>query len=140
MIRYQDVERIELRITYGTANDSGFGGSRKRYGFILVLLLVASSISACIGSRGNINFVPDPKISVSTMNTTVNISITFSANKSSDIDGRIITYNWSFDDGNYSERRFTQHSYRLPGTYQVKLTVVDNENATGWAYQKIIIT
>ena len=71
-------------------NVSYFGGKRKNISCILIILLILTFISGCIGSPGEINFIPIPFISVSNVNSTVNSNITFSANESYDIDGEII--------------------------------------------------
>jgi RHS repeat-associated protein len=46
--------------------------------------------------------------------------------KSSDADGRIVSYSWDFGDGATSAERDPSHVYAQPGTYSVKLTVTDD--------------
>ena len=46
--------------------------------------------------------------------------------KSSDADGRIVSYSWDFGDGGTSAERDPAHVYAEPGTYSVKLTVTDD--------------
>ncbi len=40
------------------------------------------------------------------------------------------TYNWDFDDGNISTDRNPTHHYSAPGTYNVTLTVIDNNGCS----------
>jgi large repetitive protein len=57
--------------------------------------------------------------------------VTFDAKSSSDIDGLIVSYNWQFGDGQSETitSSNTSYKYRGKGTYQVTLTVTDNQGA-----------
>lgn len=48
---------------------------------------------------------------------------------SADSDGLIANWSWDFGDGNTSTEQNPSHTYAANGTYQVTLTVVDNEGA-----------
>jgi len=52
-------------------------------------------------------------------------NIFFDASTSSDPDGHIVSYAWSFGDGRASSGRQTTYAYELSGTYGVVLTVSD---------------
>ena len=56
----------------------------------------------------------------------------FNATASTDPDGRIARYDWDFGDGTVLEDGGPTpvHEYRSPGTFQVRLTVTDNENCS----------
>jgi PKD repeat protein len=56
----------------------------------------------------------------------VNIPISFSSAGSSD-DGSIVSYAWSFGDGQTDSAANPSHAYGAPGTYGVSLVVTDNE-------------
>ena len=58
-------------------------------------------------------------------------AVTFSADGSYDYNGEIVSYTWSFGDGDSGEGETTTHSYIEGGTYTVTLTVTDDEGATG---------
>ncbi|WP_170940693.1 S8 family serine peptidase [Pseudoalteromonas sp. NBT06-2] len=49
---------------------------------------------------------------------------------SSDSDGSVVSWSWDFGDGNTSSSQNPVHTYAENGTYDVSLTVVDNEGAT----------
>ena len=49
---------------------------------------------------------------------------------SSDMDGFITNYTWNFGDGNYSYEKNPSHQYADDGTYEVTLTIRDNDGAT----------
>lgn len=61
---------------------------------------------------------------------TVNTSIAFSAAGSSDPDGTIASYSWTFGDGGSATGATPTHVYTVVGNYTAVLTVTDNQGAT----------
>jgi len=55
------------------------------------------------------------------------LTLNFDASKSTDPDGTIASYGWSFGDGGTAIGVSLSHSYALPGTYAITLTVTDND-------------
>jgi len=55
---------------------------------------------------------------------------TFDASSSWDPDGQIASYNWNFGDGTTGDGHQVTHTYAGAGTYNVTLTVTDNQRAT----------
>ena len=51
----------------------------------------------------------------------------FDASASFDIDGEIVSYDWNFGDGTAAQGIAVQHTYSAPGTYEVTLTVTDDD-------------
>ncbi len=58
-------------------------------------------------------------------------AVNFSSAGSNDPDGTIVSYLWDFGDSNSSTSANPSHTYASAGTYNVSLTVTDNEGATG---------
>jgi predicted CXXCH cytochrome family protein len=63
--------------------------------------------------------------------TKVDTGVTFNASGSSDADGTIVNYTWSFGDGTLGYGAVVDHSYSSPGAYAVLLTVTDDKGETG---------
>jgi PKD repeat protein len=59
-----------------------------------------------------------------------NQTIIFDASNSTDTDGTITNYEWDFGDATTGFGKVTTHSYAENGTYNVTLTVTDNDDAT----------
>jgi 6-phosphogluconolactonase (cycloisomerase 2 family) len=59
-------------------------------------------------------------------------AVAFDARSASDADGSITRYDWDFGDGNTLANGGPQvaHVYALPGSYEVRLVVTDNEGAS----------
>jgi PKD repeat protein len=70
--------------------------------------------------------------------TTVNgLSVAVNGSASSDRDGTIASYAWTFGDGGAATGATAAHTYAASGTYNVTLTVTDNAGATGRATQSV---
>lgn len=68
----------------------------------------------------------------------INETISFIDN-STDKDGNIISWSWNFGDSTISTNQNPSHSYQKTGTYQVTLTVKDDDGAVGTTTKEIII-
>jgi hypothetical protein len=69
-------------------------------------------------------------------------TVTFDASNSSDPDGFIALYRWSFGDGftaNVTNYPRVTHSYFADGTYQAVLNVIDNQGGTSVTFTDIIV-
>lgn len=63
----------------------------------------------------------------------------FDASQSDDQDGYITDWQWSFGDGTSKTGEVVSHNYELAGTYDVHLTVIDNDGKAGELIKKVII-
>src|SRR5262249_25021878 len=67
-------------------------------------------------------------------------SVTFDGSASSDPDGSIVSYAWSFGDGTSGSGASVSHSFAAPGNYVVTLTVTDNLGGTASDTANVTIT
>lgn len=61
--------------------------------------------------------------------TTNNLSVNFT-DTSSDTDGNVVSWDWNFGDGGTSTEQNPVHTFNAAGTYNVSLTVKDDDNAS----------
>jgi len=78
------------------------------------------------------NQPPVASFTYSPQHPKVNENITFNASPSYDPDGFITNYEWDFGDGNITNttEKTINHSYSETGSYEVTLTVTDDDGAT----------
>lgn len=107
--------------------------------FLVLTMLGCGGGSESDGNKSQTNDTPEAQITVSSMNGTAPLTITFNASRSIDIDGSITSYAWSFGDGKTGNGSSISHTYDIAGTYNVVLTVTDNSGFTDKASQQILV-
>ncbi|KAF5438187.1 PKD repeat-containing protein [Candidatus Methanophagaceae archaeon] len=87
------------------------------------------------------NQPPVANFTYSPSNPIVAQSITFNASNSTDPDGNITKYEWTFGDGNITNttESITTYSYASAGTFTVNLTVTDDDGAINTTTKEIVI-
>ena len=111
---------------------------------ILTMLLVgcnggegttAPPVSPVTGNQSpTASFTANPTSGVSPL------EVFFNASNSSDSDGTIVSYQWDFKDGNTGSGETISHTFSSAGSYNVELTVTDNEGASDSATKNITVT
>jgi len=96
----------------------------------------SDSISQTI-QIGPTNQAPTAAFAFSPTNPAVNGWVQFDGSASSDPDGTIASYSWSFGDGTSDTGVVAWHRFSAPGTYVVTLTVVDNGGTSDSTSQAI---
>ncbi|TQV88732.1 M20/M25/M40 family metallo-hydrolase [Aliikangiella coralliicola] len=87
-------------------------------------------------SGGSQNTPPSANIS----NSCNELTCQFDGSASTDPDGSVQSYAWNFGDGSSSTQQKPTHTYRSAGSYNVTLTVTDNEGATGDANKSVTVS
>lgn len=121
---------------FSTAKDIGANGDDNVFGHGLV------DAQAAVNYAMNLGNYTAPVASISQTATSVSFgsAITFSGAGSSDADGNIVAYQWNLGDGTTSSQAEVSHVYDAAGTYQVSLTVTDNDGLTNSATTLVQVT
>lgn len=123
----------EIRnILESTAEDLGDPGWDQYYGNGLV------DAFAAVNAAGGGTPTNNPPTSDFTY-TTTDLKANFTDN-SYDSDGSVVAYSWNFGDGATSSVQNPSHTYLSAGTYNVTLTVTDNEGATDASSKSVTVT
>ena len=95
-----------------------------------------NNIDLVIGSTGQ---PPVPDFTISPNPAETNQVVTLDASGSTD-DGTIVDYSWDFGDGSPAGSGMnTTKSYTLANTYDITLTVMDNDNETAFITKQIVV-
>ncbi len=88
------------------------------------------------------NQPPVANFTYSPANPIVAQTITFNASNSTDPDGDITKYEWTFGDGNITNttEQIITYSYTSAGTFTVNLTVTDDDGAINTTFQAITVS
>jgi uncharacterized protein (DUF1501 family) len=87
------------------------------------------------------NKPPVPVIALNKTSGPAPLSISADASGSTDPDGTIKTYKWTWGDGTAGVfTKTASHQYTAKGTYTVKLTVKDNQGAVASVTKKVTVT
>lgn len=85
------------------------------------------------------NRKPFAKFSISKFEAFVGETISFDSSSSSDRDGRIDKYEWSFGDGSTAQGQQVNHTYSSSSNFKVKLTVTDDDGTVNTISRRINI-
>jgi len=94
-------------------------------------------LQAAIGGQTTGNQPPQVSISAMPASGVAPLVVTFTSN-ATDPDGSIVSYNWSFGDGQSANTPAPSHLYQAAGNFTAQLTVTDNGGAT--ATNSIVIS
>lgn len=97
---------------------------------ITVVTAAGTASSTTVFSVSN-NRVPTASFTVNPEKGATNTLYIFDATKSNDADGSISGYKWDFGDSKTGTGRTTTHKYSAAGTFNITLTVIDNDGGRG---------
>jgi PKD repeat protein len=92
----------------------------------VTLLVIASS-------RGSISQPPVARAAAAPTSGTAPLTVVFDGSASSDPDGSIASYAWTFGDGGTATGPTPSHTYQTAARYTATLAVTDNQGATNSA-------
>lgn len=97
--------------------------------------LILGMLSGCVEEEPE-NITPVADFSYTPTIVYVDTEVTFS-DESTDEDGTIASWSWDFGDDSTSPEQNPTHTYTATGTYEVALTVTDDEGASHTTTQDI---
>ena len=113
------------------------------YGTFNVVLTVTDDEGLSDTYIGTIRVIiaPTANFTYSPKYPAVNQTVTFNASSSFDPDGEIVSYIWDFGDGNITtvSTPIVTHIYKSENTYEVTLTIVDDDGLTDSTSQMIVV-
>ncbi len=118
----------------GSAEDLGSNGRDSSYGYGLL------RIDSLLADMGGCGETPNVAPTATLSDACTNLACAFDGTASTDSDGTIASYAWTFGDGNTGNGATPSHTYANAGTYTVTLTVTDNDGATDSASTSITVT
>ncbi len=83
---------------------------------------------------------PNNPPTASFTHTTNGLTASFDGTGSTDTDGTITSYAWTFGDGATATGATASRTYAVAGTYSVQLKVTDNDGATGTSTRSVTVT
>jgi PKD repeat protein len=102
-----------------------------------VVTLTVVDTTGVSGTRTTIAFANAPPVAAFTFGCT-GLTCAFDASGSSDPDGSVSYYQWSFGDAIAGSGVSATHTYVAAGTYAVVLTVTDNAGATSTQTRSVV--
>ncbi len=91
------------------------------------------------GSTPPANQPPTVTVSATPTSGLAPLPVSFSSS-ANDPDGSIVSYSWTFGDGQTATQPFTSNTYTSAGTYTARLTVTDNQGASASASVIVTVT
>ena len=90
-------------------------------------------------SGAPVNQSPVARATATPGSGTAPLVVTFDGSSSSDPDGVIASYDWTFGDGGSAAGQTANHTYQTAGSYSASLTVTDNQGATNTTTLSIVV-
>lgn len=109
-----------------------------------LLLLLAAALAACggdgEGNSGTANQPPVARITASPVSGPAPLAVSVSGEASTDADGTIAGYAWTFGDGGGGSGARAEHTYANVGEFTITLTVTDDKGAAAQVTTRVVAT
>ena len=99
-----------------------------------------SSMTRTVNVDPPTNDAPNASFTMSPSSGYAPLAVTFSASGSSDADGTIVSYAWDYGEGSTGSGMNVNHTFASAGTYEVNLTVTDDDGATSSTSKPVVVS
>ena len=112
----------------------------------LVILFALNTLSSDnyfwdnLATHGVGTSAPNQNPIASFVSSCTDLVCSFDGTASSDSDGSIASYAWDFGDGNSASTASPEHTFAFDGSYQVSLTVTDDDGAVSTSTESVTVT
>ena len=122
-----------------SAEDLGTAGRNNEFGYGLVQARAALDyLGGDTGGGDDGGDTNEPPTAAFTYSCD-ELACTFDGSSSTDSDGTIESYSWTFGDGNSASGEVVSHTYANDGSYTVTLTVTDNDDDSDSTSQQVTV-
>jgi len=98
---------------------------KARLGGLALVVVAVAAIAGCLSTQPRAEFTATPRFDYPPL------EVSFDASGSSSPNGEIVSYGWSFGDGETAAGVVAEHTYTEKGIYTVTLTVTDSAGKIG---------
>ena len=118
---------------------------KSKYFLVGLFLMLVMFLVGCNGNGGStppitLNQSPTASFTATPTSGVAPLEVFFNGSSSSDSDGSIISYQWDFKDGATGSGQTINHTFSSTGSYNIRLTITDNEGATDSTTKTITVT
>lgn len=92
------------------------------------------------GGGGGLNLPPFASFTATPNSGPAPLLVNFNASGSSDSDGSIVSYAWTYGDGGTGSGVTSSHTYTTAGSYLALLVVRDDDGATAATVRQVVVT
>ncbi|MCT4580229.1 MAG: PKD domain-containing protein [Flavobacteriales bacterium] len=125
-------------LNYGTNQNETHGYFSE--GTYPIELIVTTNENCKDTAVGSVTIYPMPQVAFSMQDECLEDAVTFTDNSIINLPGAITNYVWDFGDlSNPSNSQNPTYTYQAPGTYDVTLTAISNENCSSNLQQSVTI-
>ncbi|MDO9379201.1 MAG: PKD domain-containing protein [Nocardioidaceae bacterium] len=124
----------------GTATTAKPDHTYTQAGTYPVTLTVTDDRGASDVKSANVTVTANAKPAATFTSSSADLKASFDGSGSTDSDGTVASYAWTFGDGGTATTAKPDHTYTQAGTYTVTLTVTDDDGATDVSSKDVVIT
>lgn len=100
----------------------------------------SKTVNLVFNGTASYNNPPTAAMTASASSGTAPLAITFNGSGSTDSDGTVASYSWNFGDGTSATGSSVSKTFSTAGTYNVTLTVTDDDGANSTTSKTITVT